>query len=294
MTWNRAWRPWRWLVAGLAASVLTAVVAANVAERRTLVTLREQARTNARLRAAFLDSELARFRLLPLALTDDRDMIAAGPGTPAAIAALNRKLEAMARATGAAVIYVVSPQGRAIAASNWRSPDSFVGIDYRFRPYFREARARGEGSQYALGTVSGRPGLYLARRSADGGAIVVKLEFDRIEREWARAGAITLVRDPLGVVLVTSRPEWRFRVSRPLSPADAARFREETRTPPGALGPLPIAPSTGGELLVGAGQRFVGRDVRVSQPGWHLTLLQPVDAAISAPGAWPRSVPRSP
>lgn len=258
------------------------MIAADVAEQRTLATLREQARTDARLRAALLDSELARFRLLPLALTDDRDMIAAAAGTPSAVARLNRKLEAMSRATGASVIYVVSPQGRAIAASNWRARDSFVGIDYRFRPYFRDALARGEGSQYALGTVSGRPGLYLARRSAEGGAIVVKLEFDRIEREWARAGAVTLVRNPLGIVLVTSRPEWRFRISQPLRPDDAARFREETRPPPGALRRLPIAPARNSDLLIGAGQRFVARGVTVSQPGWRLTLLQPVDAAIFA------------
>ncbi len=279
---TRPWDSWRWLVAGLILAVLAAAIAAHLAERRTLDTLREQARTDARLRAALLDSELARIRLLPLALTDDTDVIAAVSGRPEAVAALNRKLERLARATGAPVIYVVAASGRAIAASNWRSPRSFVGIDYGFRPYYRKARQHGEGSQYALGTVSGRPGLYLARRTVGGGVVVVKLEFDRIEREWAHAGAVTLVRDASGVVLVTSRPAWRFRVTRPLTPTAARRFREETRTPPGALKPLPLAPARGGALVHGEARRFVQRDVAVSQRGWRLTLLQPVDVAIFA------------
>lgn len=283
VTWNRHLRRWRWLIVGLVVTLIAAVTAANVAERRTLVTLRDRARTDAQLRAALLDSEIARFRLLPLALTDDRDVIAAVTADKAsANDALNRKLEDLARATGAAVIYVISPQGLAIAASNWRSPNSFVSNDYRFRPYYREARVRGESSQYALGTVSGRPGLYLARRIVGGGVIVVKLEFDRIEQAWTQAGGITLVRDPLGVVLVTSRPEWRFRLSRTLDAAALTRVREETRTPPGALVPLPIAVARVGDLVTSDGQRFVPHDVKVAQPGWRLTLLQPIDAAIAS------------
>jgi len=281
--WNGHLRRWRWLIAGLIITLLAALVAADVAERRTLVALGDRARTDAQLRAALLDSEIARFRLLPLALTDDRDVIAAiADGKEHATNALNRKLEALARATGAAVIYVISPNGLAIAASNWRSPNSFVSNDYRFRPYYREARIRGESSQYALGTVSKRPGLYLARRTVGDGVIVVKLEFDRIEQAWTEAGGTTLVRDPVGVVLVTSRPEWRFRLSRPLTPAALARVREETRTPPSALVPLPLTTARAGDLVASGRQRFVPHDVKVAQPGWRLTLLQPIDAAIAS------------
>ncbi|MET0241609.1 MAG: ATP-binding protein [Sphingobium sp.] len=282
MIWNWRSQGWRWLLGGVILAVAAGWVAAGVAERRTVAFLREQARTDVRLRAALLDSELARFRLLPLALADDRDVIAAVGGARAARDALNLKLESLARVTGAAVIYVVGPQGRAISASNWRSPDSFVDNDYRFRPYFREARARGKGSQYAMGTVSRRPGLYLARRTANGGVIVVKLEFDRIEREWANAGGITLVRNPLGVVLVTSRPEWRFDASRALSPADSARFRRDARTPTGALSPLPVVQHPGNILRLGRSARFVPHDVTVSQSGWRLTLLQPIDTAVAS------------
>lgn len=274
-------RGWRWVLGTVALCILAVLAASHVAGNRVLDDLRAQAATDARLRAALLDSELARFRLLPLTLADDRDVIAAIQGTPAAQAALDRKLELLAGVTRAAAIYVISPQGFALSASNWRSAESFKGMDYRFRPYFRDARVRGEASQYALGTVSRRPGLYLARRTAAGGVIVVKLEFDRIEQEWARAGGITFVRNPLGVVLVTSRAEWRFAASLPLTLSDATRFRADARVPQGALSPLPLARQEG-DVLLAAGDRFVAQDVATSQSGWRLSLLQPVGAAVKS------------
>ncbi|WP_066776468.1 sensor histidine kinase [Sphingomonas sp. CCH5-D11] len=271
----------RWAIGTIVLVVALALLGGQLAERRTLAALRAQAAIDARLRAVLLDSELARFRLLPLALADDRDVVAAIAGAPDARTALNRKLEALAGETGAPAIYVVSPEGIAIAASNWRTASSFVGNDYRFRPYFREAQATGAGSQYAMGTISHRPGLYLARRTVSRGVIVVKLEFDRIEREWARAGGISIVRNPLGVVFATSRPEWRFAASGPLRTADKARIRAETRVPAAALAPLPLRPIADGRLR-GAGATYVAQDVPVAQRGWRLTLLHPVDAEVAS------------
>ncbi|WZB63985.1 hypothetical protein WJ970_16265 [Achromobacter xylosoxidans] len=48
---------------------------------------------------------------------------------------------------GAAAIYVLDRTGYAVAASNWREPASFEGVDYQFRTYFRGAVAH--GSAYA-------------------------------------------------------------------------------------------------------------------------------------------------
>ena len=180
-----------WLLGALLLAAVAALIAGGVAERRTLAGERAEVAQDARLRAALIDSEIERFRLLPLALADDRDVTAALADRPGAADTVNRKLEGLARETGTPAIYVIAPDGRTIGASNWRTRQSFVGMDYRFRPYFQGARARGEASQYALGTVSHRPGLYLARRTAGGGVIVVKLEFDGVEQAWARSRGIT-------------------------------------------------------------------------------------------------------
>ncbi|WP_380786237.1 ATP-binding protein [Sphingomonas sp. R86521] len=271
-----------WLLATLAVAVAAFLIAGHLAERRAIDERRSQASIDARLRAALLDSELARFRLLPLTLADDRDVIAAIDGSAAAQAALDRKLEALAQITRAAAIYVIGSNGIAVAASNWRSPQSFVRNDYTFRPYFRDARAGQDGSQYALGTVSHRPGLYLARSTANRGAIVVKLEFDAIEREWARAGGVSVVRNPIGIVLVTSKPGWRFAATHPLSTDDTRRFRAETRVPTTALSALPLAPSSKPDLFTGARSTMVAQSAPTTQPGWRLTVFAPIDAAVAA------------
>ena len=122
-----------------------------------------------------------------------------------------RRLAQVAAATGSAVIYVIRADGLTVAASNAGEDRSFVGRDYGFRPYFKQALAGGAGSQFALGTVSGRPGLYLARRIGAGtGVVVVKVEFDAVEAAWRAAREVTFVTDARGIVLVTSEPNWRF------------------------------------------------------------------------------------
>ncbi|WP_257211640.1 hypothetical protein [Sphingobium sp. IP1] len=158
------------------------------------------------LRQAYLKSEIERFRLLPIALSDDSDLVAGLTGSQAALRALDGKLEALARTTGAAQIYVLDASGRTVASSNWGSERSFVGQDYSFRNYFKLAAAHGSGAQFALGTISERPGMYLSRRSRGGGYVVVKLEFDGIEQQWARLGEITFITSHEGIILITSRP----------------------------------------------------------------------------------------
>ncbi|MFS0737474.1 ATP-binding protein [Sphingomonas sp. 1P06PA] len=258
---RRSGSGWRWLSVTVVLAVMVALATGLLARDRARDLLAASVLTDARLRAGLLDREVARFELLPLALRDDVDVAAATASRPAA---LNRKLEQLARVTGAAVIYLVGPDGVALSASNWRRPDSFVGTDYRFRRYYRDARKRGTARQFARGSVSGRSGLYLARRTAAGGVIVVKVEFDRLEADWARAGGDTIVRNAEGVVLVSSRPAWRFATTTPLSPARLAAVRAEASLPDTALRPLPDRPDS------------VSRSVATAQPGWTLTLRKPL------------------
>jgi two-component system C4-dicarboxylate transport sensor histidine kinase DctB len=260
-----------WGVGSVVATTARARLAASVA-------------ADARLRAALLASEIARFRLLPLALTDDRDVVAALAGGNDSTNALNRKLERLARETGAAAMYVIAPDGRAIAASNWRSPRSFIATDYRLRPYFQQARRGGEGRQFALGTVSNRPGLYLARPAAGGGVVVVKLDFDRVERQWAAAGGITYVTDRDGLILIASRPRWRFAMTRPLSAT--ARATALRVSGADALMPTPFRVLTengsGGEIRVPGedGALLVARTTP-DPAGWRVTLGQPTRTAVN-------------
>lgn len=191
-----------------------------------------------------LSSELQKFRLLPVALAEYPDAVRVlSSSDPKAAERLNRQLESLARRTDAAAIYLIDVRGKTRVASNWRLPTSFVGQNYNFRPYFKDAMRNGSAELFALGTVSGRPGLYLARRIDEAGralgVIIVKVEFDRVEANWQRSDGITFVTDPHGVVLVTSIPSWRFGATARL---DLATLASAQRTLQFGSGIPPLIP----------------------------------------------------
>lgn len=277
----------RWsLVLPVLGCVLIALAAGlgagHLAGQRAMADLRQTGEADARIRLALIESEIARYRLLPLALSDDRDVIAAeqaGTRSGGVIRALNTKLERLAKATGASAIYVVDRKGLAIAASNWAGANSFVGENYGFRRYVLEAWRTGNGQQFALGTVSRKPGLYLAQRTRGGGAVVVKLEFDWIEDQWRQAGGITFVTNRAGVIFVTSKPDWRFAATRPLD----AGHRDETLRDSGARTIHPRPWTLRKDELLAVPDTKVGYllvNTRPDPDGWQLNLALPASQRV--------------
>ncbi len=271
-------------------ALLVVVTSGEVARRDARESAEHRAATASTLHAAVLRSELERHRSLPMVLAQNPDLAAVLSRPDATAAArLSRKFEILARDVRAAAIYALDAEGRTLAASNWRLPTSFVGSSYRFRPYYYEAMRDGQATFFALGTVSGRPGLYLSRR-VDGpsgrplGVIVAKVEFDALEADWRASGEPTYVTDADGVVVITTVPAWRFHTTQPLS-ADLRRRLAETQTVGSTVpGPLPF--NTTGEGLVRISSDIPeGLYAAASDPipdiGWRVNLLSPSGDAIS-------------
>lgn len=172
--------------------------------------------------------QMQKFRLLPSALGEYPDVHAVLAGRDAATAArLNVKLEQLAQGTSASVIYVLDSGGLTVAASNWRQADSFVGQNFGFRPYFKGAMANGEAELFALGAISARPGLFIAHRVGQGagaGVIVVKIDLAHLEEQWANERGVTLVVNPDGVIMLTSREPWRFHTLPVLRQAEQSKI----------------------------------------------------------------------
>ncbi|MEN3236491.1 MULTISPECIES: sensor histidine kinase [Methylobacterium] len=266
-----------WLL-GLAAVLAAAVLAGRHAERAALADVRRSATATLALHVAAFRTEMQKQGSLPLALASDPEIAAvvgASPD-PALVARVDDRLAEIARASGAAVVYVIRRDGRAVAASNAGEPGSFVGAMYAFRPYFQQALAEGAGRQFALGTVSGRPGLYLSRRVAgpggQTGVVVVKVEFDAIEAAWRKGaetgGETVMVTDPRGIVLVASEPAWRFGALRPVPDDERRLIRERLEFGEAPLQALPLHPAANGTL------------VRVGHGAEPARLAMPLDAAI--------------
>jgi two-component system C4-dicarboxylate transport sensor histidine kinase DctB len=279
------------VAAGLAILLVAGFGLAQWAAGRADAQADVEARQNARAHASLLESELQKFRLLPRVLTEFPDVRAAlADKSDAASRRLDRELEQLAARTDATVIYVIDASGMTIAASNWRAPTSFVGENYRFRPYFQGAMRSGQAELFALGTVSGRPGLYLARRVDVGGrqlgVIVLKVEFDKLENRWADSAAATLVTDAAGIVVMSSEPRWRFRSFTHISAETQQRLRATRSYGDARLDPLPVKHVEDG-IRVGT-DLFREADERVSFPGGTLRLLQPAEPARASANATAR------
>lgn len=214
-----------WIAVLAALALLVLVPAATFWGIRAgaLEDLRDEGLAAAQSRALTLESILDRQRAVVAILADD-DMVRTilrGSGREGRDA-VSAKLERLRAETQSTVLYLLDASGRTIAASNWNQPDSFVGHDYSFRDYFR--RANPTAMEFALGTVSGQPGLYLSHDVRDGaallGVVVVKVQFDALEAAWARSPNATHVTEADGRVIITTDPALRFAAAPP-EPSDS-------------------------------------------------------------------------
>ncbi|MFG1277816.1 sensor histidine kinase [Xanthobacter autotrophicus] len=265
-------------------------VADYAARRWALAQVEASAATAAALRVAVLRSEIEKQRSLPLALAQDPDVRRAlETGNTARIDALNKRFEQLAAGTRTGVIYLIDADGHTIVASNYRTPESFLNSDYGFRPYFRLALAQGRAEHFAFGTVSHRPGLYLAQRvEADGvpiGVLVLKAEFDALEDEWRRFAEPTFVTDARHIVLISSVPGFRFRTTQPLDPTEREAIRESLQFGDAPLDLLDLAPTAADPAvkrvrLPGQAKRedFLESSLPVPTTDWTLSVLAPTAA----------------
>jgi len=235
------------------------------------------ARTSITL-AARLRSEIEKFELVAIALSSDReakDLLVARSTLPHA--PLNQRLSSLRNDLGASVIYLLDRDGTTIAASNWEQPDSFVGQNYRFRSYFRDALRNGKQYQYALGTRSRVPGLYLARRVGDGvstlGVIVVKVRFDALEQDWRAYPGRVFATNSDGVVLITDDPAQRFRTIAPLSEARREVLRHQLD-----FGDAPLTPDPQLSSVARAAHHEIESGADAGN-GLRLHVTEPFDSA---------------
>jgi two-component system, NtrC family, C4-dicarboxylate transport sensor histidine kinase DctB len=261
-----------------------------IATGRTQASLAAHAHSAAALHAAMLRSELEKYRSLPFMLAEDAEVREAlGSGDPARLDTLNRKLERVRDQTRAAVVYLLNTQGVAIAASNWRSVDSFVGTNYNYRHYFREALQGKVPEDFALGAVSKHPGLFLARAVAtDGrvlGVVVVKVEFDGLESEWRKSEGPAFVTEAHGVVLVTSVKDWRFKTLGSMDAAERMKLRASHQFGTVDLQPLPLAP-TGERMFIektkGGSVEYIEATTPAPVAGWSVHVLARSGPAVAA------------
>jgi C4-dicarboxylate-specific signal transduction histidine kinase len=131
------------------------------------------------------------------------------------------------------VCYMMDAEGNTIASSNRNTPGSFMGKNYSFRPYFREAM-KGKASVYmALGVTSKKRGAYFGYpiygkgRDVPAGVVVIKAFIDDMEKEIARRyEGMVVLADPDGVVFIANHTDWMYHVLWQLSSESISKIAE--------------------------------------------------------------------
>ncbi|WP_295485673.1 ATP-binding protein [uncultured Pseudomonas sp.] len=218
----------------LIGTALSASWAMQHAKRQAMQADARRASEQLTLYANGLHTLIERYRALPAVLALDPQLIDAlrGPVGDPLQRVLNHKLERINGAANSSTLELLDHTGLAVAASNWRLPTTYVGSNYGFRPYFKQTRVKGRGSFYAVGVTSGVPGYFLSSAVTDEqgrflGAMVVKLEFPELEREWRQGNDdVLLVSDARGITFIANQNGWRYRELLPLSDDDRAELAQ--------------------------------------------------------------------
>jgi two-component system C4-dicarboxylate transport sensor histidine kinase DctB len=236
--------------------------------------------------SSHLESQLKRFTYIPQLLSRQSLMVDAlkTPHNSALREIINRHLSATNEIIGASDTYLLDTKGTTIASSNWLLERSFVGRNFAFRPYFKQAIDGKKGEYFALGLTSGFRGYYYSfpvRYAGDViGVVVVKMDISSIEKNWNEEPQHFLVTDANGVVFISTQDSWLFQSLETLSDKVQQEIKEERRY----LGKhLPKLTFTGElkqkpsniriALNHGSPQNFLAVTQAYTKPGWNLRVL---------------------
>ena len=206
----------------------------------------------------------------------------------------NAALDLFKASLGVDVCYLMNHAGTTVASSNRNAPDSFVGKNFAFRPYFQQAIHSAPSTYLALGTTSHKRGVYFSfpvfEKGEDIpiGLVVIKASIDQIEKKLSLSGdEMILVTSPSGIIFITNKSEWLFHTLHELSREDTQRL---VRSRQFGKGPWPW---TGlhfeGDTSArdAEGNRYIVHSADIENyQGWrflHLRDEQAISELVSAP-----------
>lgn len=188
----------------------------------------------------------------------------------------NDLLDIFCTTLGALTCYLMKGDGTTIASSNRNSKRSFVGKNYSFRPYFKNAIAGAASIYLALGVTSKKRGAYFSHPvivdSKPVGVVVIKVSVSELEKRFAKTHDIVALTRSDGMVFVASKPDWLFKSMWTLTAEKSrqlARSRQFGDLLPGSVG---LTLQKNGQVIDSNYNRYVMSQKELSDiPGWWIS-----------------------
>jgi len=272
--------------------------------------LRALGRHRLDLAASSLEREIDKYAYFPATLGLESNVLhLLHRQSEGATLEVNGYLEQLNRRAGTLAVYILDAGGHVVATSNWNTPESFMGEDLSYRPYFYEAVVHGSGRFFGIGTTLGIPGYYLSSAIVDGehlvGVAVVKVSLEQLERSWISLEVPVLVTDENGVAILSSVHDWKFATLQPLDAKTREDFDRSQHYNRRRLEPLPIGEITvldaSASLMTlprpsapGLREQFLAQSAPMPGTPWTLTVMSQLgqlrlrattEAALAAIGA---------
>nr|WP_296017910.1 PAS domain S-box protein [uncultured Acidovorax sp.] len=288
------------MAAVLGLAVLLVVGAGEWATRSELDNQWDNLRRSGEVQALALRGVATRYSYLPFTAAQ-QPLIAELLHHPDALSLkgdANAYLQAINANAGSDTLYVMNTDGLTVASSNWDTPTSFVGQNYRNRPYFRDALQGQPGRFYGVGKTTGEPGLFASAPVVENGRVIgvvaVKVAMQPIVDTWAQLRDPVFVTDDRGIVFLGSVAPWLYKTTRPVPEQQVQQVQFDEQY--GARWtPEPVPWQTrqadgqpGSELLLpGQGKRYLAFEEHLPDLGWTLTLTADSRAiALARQQAW--------
>lgn len=240
----------------------------------------ERAEGRAQLYHSTLVSALERLEHLPFIVAQDPAVVRAL--TQGDVDGLSPRLEDFAQRSNAEAIYVMDKNGWTIAASNYANPVNFLGKNYGFRPYFKDAMAGKRGEFFAIGATTFTPGFFISDtvRNQNGdavGVVALKVALSELTGAWAASGDDILVTNKEGIVVFATSDKWRYRTTSDLSENQRIAIQSKQQFGKQELRALNWQLRQDSEVqLEGTNYLFANKDVE--RRGWKLWYIKPTSS----------------
>lgn len=198
-------------------------------------------------------------------------------GDPGDIDRANSVLDRYNHSMDDSVCYLLDSNGNTIASSNRNTSESFVGMNYSFRPYFSQAIQGTAGHYFAMGVTSGRRGYYSSfpvrdRQQQIIGVAVVKRNSDIVEAYFKRYANSFFV-DPNGLIFLSSRPEMLLQSLWPMDNEVRQSILESQQFGSGPFGAVLAEKFEDGASIAFEGQHYIFNREVIDPEGWSIVLL---------------------
>lgn len=210
---------------------------------------------------------------------------------PGSLERTNTILDRFKTAFQADNCYLINQNGVTIASTNRNQPDSFVGKNYAFRPYFKNAMQNSPSADLvymALGTTSGRRGIYFSHpvheenREQPAGVVVIKTSIEPMEKLFNKEyDGIVMLTDPNGIIFITNHQEWIMKTVTPLSSQDHLKIKGYRQFGEGPWKWTGLKIKDDKHVIDGSGNTYLSHKITMDNyPGWHLIFLSDVNTIL--------------